>query len=193
MKLTDQQIVTAIILGILLSGCAASVDIQKIKLQSGREYEVAKTRSGVEFADCGTQLVSYLFDEKGTLLDSKSERGQALHCDVGVALIRAGGEIGAANQIRRGIAAGADSISTINNNLNEQSQLQSQLQGQVSNNVNKNVNKNSNTNSNTTKVKNIGGSSEGGSSKHGNNGKGNGSGDGTNPGTNNHHNNGDND
>jgi len=156
---------------LLLSSCAASVDLQKIVLESGRVYEVAKTRSGVEFADCGTQLVSYLFDEKGTLVDSKSERGQALHCDVTVGLIRAGGEIGAANQIRRGIAAGADSITNINQQTQAatQSQHQSQRSGfhPASNPP-----------------------SESGHNG-GNNGGGNGSGDGTNPGTGHHHNNGD--
>ena len=116
-------------LAVTLGGCAASVDLQKITLDSGRVYEVAKTRSGVEFADCGTQLVSYLFDEKGTFVDSKSERGHALHCDLSVAVIQAGATVGAANQIRRGIAAGADTI----NNANSQGQEQSQGQGQHQN------------------------------------------------------------
>ena len=158
----------------LISGCAASVDLQKITLESGRVYEVAKTRSGVEFADCGTQLVSYLFDERGTLVDSKSERGQALHCDLSVAIIRAGGEVGAANQIRRGIAAGADVINNSNSQAQgqDQGQLQGQLQGQSTTNVN--VNSNSNTN------KNKGGNGgHGGGHEGGNNGYGNGRGDGS--------------
>ena len=149
---------------VILAGCAASVDLQKIKLESGRVYEVAKTRSGVEFADCGTQLVSYLFDEKGALVDSKSERGHALHCDLSVAIIDAGAAVGAANQIRRGFAAGRDSVT--NSFSNSQSQGQGQGQGQAQ--------------QSTIKVKDItnnGGGSEG--KGHGNNGKGNGGHDGS--------------
>ena len=116
-------------IAVFMSGCAASVDVQRISLESGRVYEVAKTRSGVEFADCGTQLVSYLFDEKGVLVDSKSERGRALHCDVSVAVIGAGATVGAANQIRRGITAGADVIN--NSNSQTQGQGQNQQQGQT--------------------------------------------------------------
>jgi hypothetical protein len=171
---------------LLISSCAATVDLQKIKLESGRVYEVAKTRSGVEFADCGTQLVSYLFDEKGTLLDSKSERGEALHCGIAVSLIRAGGEIGAANQIRRGIAAGADTFTNINEQA--QGQFQGQAQGQTTTSTNVNVN----TNKASNRTHWEGGSVKPEHGGHGNNGGGNGSGDGTNPGTGHHHDNGDN-
>lgn len=164
--------IIVLVLSMVLAGCAASVDIQKISLESGRVYEVAKTRSGVEFADCGTQLVSYLFDEKGTLVDSKSERGHALHCDLSVAVINAGATVGAANQIRRGIAAGADSITNNNSNasenknVNAQAQAQGQVQGQFQ--------------ESTIKVKDITGNN-GGHHDHkgGNNGKGNGGGDGS--------------
>lgn len=163
----------------LISGCAASVDIQRIKLQSGREYEVAKTRSGVEFADCGTQLVSYLFDEKGALVDSKSERGQALHCDIGVALIRAGGEVGAANQIRRGLQAGADTITNVNEQAQGQLQGQGQLQSSTNVNVNQNTNRNRNRNSNNNHWEGGSVTNHNNNGHHGNNGYGNGGGDGS--------------
>lgn len=163
-----KSILCAVVSLVLLAGCAASVDLQKIKLSSGREYEVAKTRSGVQLADCGTQLVSYLFDEKGNFVDAKSERGHALHCDLSVAIIDAGASVGAANQIRRGIAAGASSTSIANSNTNGDqinTQTQSQGQGQYQGGI---------------KVKDITGGNGGGEGKgHGNNGKGNGGNDGS--------------
>ena len=174
-----KSILSAALCLVILAGCAASTELVKIKLESGRIYEVAKTRSGVEFADCGTQLVSYLFDEKGTFVDSKSERGHALHCDLSVAIIDAGAAVGAANQIRRGIAAGADSVTNSFSNSQAQGQDQIQTQGQVQQSTVSSLN----TNVNTIKVKDItnnsGGSESKGKGPHGNNGFGNGGNDGS--------------
>jgi len=110
-------LVLLIISTTLLASCAANVDIQKIKLAGGQEYEVAKTRSGVDFADCGTQLVSYLFDANGKFIDSKSERGQALHCDITVELFRAGGYVGGAAVIANGVQRAAKAAANASNTL----------------------------------------------------------------------------
>lgn len=166
-------VVVLVTVGVLLSGCAASVD----SVDLGNGFKRYFSRGGVEVGDCGTQLMSDLFyvrpDKKEEYVTSHSERGHALHCDLSVAIIDAGATVGAANQIRRGLSAGGSSTSISNTQGDQvQSQAQGQLQQQESVNSAKA--------SATTKVKQIGGGeSGGGGSKHGNNGKGNGSGDGS--------------
>lgn len=154
-------------IALLLVGCSASSNlIQSTTLPtSGRVIDVVLHRSDVKFADCGTLIVMQTYDAKGDLIDSKDARGHALHCDVTVAVISAGATVGAANQIRRGIAAGADMVT--NNNSNESSQAQAQAQGQIQESV--------------LKVKDITGHNGGhsGGQKGGNNGKGNGGNDGS--------------
>ena len=181
-----KKVLTGIVCAAFLGGCAASSETLKIQLDSGRTWEVAKTRSGVAFLDCGTQLVSYLFDEKGSLVDSKSERGAALHCGVIEASIEAAGQVGAASVIGKAFVKAAkatrpDTVSVDNdasiNNVNNQGQSQSQQQQQ------KQKQKQG------QEVYWQGGSVEGGA--QGNNGGGNGDGDGVNPGTGHHHGNGD--
>lgn len=173
MKLNRQILLLSSLLTTV--GCSSTLVQEQVTLKSsGRVIDLVRGRSDVAVGDCGTQLNAWLFDEKGTLIDSKSERGHAIHCDLSVAIINAGATVGAANQIRRGIQSAVGDQTTVNNS-NEQSQGQSQSQSQ--------------------KVKGLrwnGGSAEGEGSGHGNNGNGNGSGDGSNPGTGHHHDNGDN-
>ena len=163
----------ALVLALLLVGCSASSNlIQSTTLPtSGRVIDVVLHRSDVQFADCGTLIVMQTYDAKGDLIDSKDARGHALHCGVIVAVINAGATVGAANQIRQGIAAGADMVTNNNSNENSQSQGQGQSQAQAQGQIQESV----------IKVKDITGHNGGhsGGQKGGNNGKGNGGNDGS--------------
>ena len=158
--------------------------MQKVTLASGRQLQLVRGRSDVAIGDCGTQLNAYLFDENEQLINAASERGHALHCDISVAVIDAGGRVGGAaiaanGAVRAARALKPDNVSVSNTNTQAQGQKQLQAQGQLQ----------GQTTSNVWQGGNITSSTDGG---HGNNGQGNGSDDGTNNGTDNHHDNGDN-
>lgn len=166
----------------LLTGCAATIDVQKVTLASGRQLQLVRGRSDIAVGDCGTQLNAYLFDEREQLIDSKSERGHALHCDLSVAVIDAGGRVGSAQIAADGAVRAARALKPDNVNIeNSNTQSQGQKQKQQQNTTNTNVW--------TGGTVTTGGSNSGGT---GNNGGGNGPDDGTNGGTDNHHDNGDN-
>lgn len=185
------------LIAVLVTGCSSStVNVGSLVLPtSGRKIDVVQHRSDVKTLDCTTLTVLQTYDASGVLIDAKSAQGRALHCDAAVAVIDAGATVGAANQIRRGLAASASTIS----NSNEQ--VQGQEQGQSS--VNTNTAQGGYGQGGAGGSGGAGGKGgkggSGGNSggpdathgQHGNNGGGNGSGDGTNPGTGHHHNNGD--
>ena len=177
---------------LVLAGCSSSaINVGSLVLPtSNKTIDVVQHRSDVKALDCTTLTVLQTYDASGVLIDAKSAQGRALHCDAAVAVIDAGAAIGAANQIRRGLAASASEINNVNAQAQgqEQGQFQSQLQGQgqsstnvntnVNSNRNSNKNTNSNSNTNSTKVKVPEATTNEGHG-HGNNGYGNGGHDGS--------------
>src|SRR5215471_13757162 len=97
-----------------LGGCAAASSVHTVTLPlSGEKVDIVRNRSGVDFADCGTIVGIQTYNAKGELIDSKAERGHALHCDVIVTGIEAGGRSGAAYLGR--------TVNRVTNNLNNSS------------------------------------------------------------------------
>lgn len=174
------------IAGTVLSGCAAYSTVETIELPlSGRKVDVARHRSDVRLADCGTLNLIQTYDEKGNLFDSKEARGSALHCDLAVEVIRGGGYLGAASIIAHGAEKAAKAAASASNSLEINNANTNNAEGYYSGVFNQTGTQNLTQNPVTNNPPSV-------PSGHGNNGIGNGSNDGTNPGTNHHHNNGDN-
>jgi len=173
-----------------LAGCAAYSEVETVTLPlSGKKIDVARHRSDVRFADCGTLNVIQTWDADGKLVDSKEGRGGALHCDLAIEALRAGGYIGGAEIIANGAARAAKAAASASNTLEINNSNTNNAEGYYSGQQTLNQSQTQN----QALTGGAGGGSGGtGGKPHGNNGKGNGNGDGTNPGTGHHHNNGDN-
>lgn len=162
MRLTNR--VAVLSAAILLAGCSASTTVvgSLVLPTSNKTIDVVQHRS--DSHECVVGVVIQTYSAEGTLIDSKSAHGNALHCRIIETGIEAGSRIGSAAIIARGMvnAAKAERPDTIDiNNLNAQQQgqlqgqHQGQLQGQGQNQNSTNVNVNSNTNSNDNSVTKI--------------------------------------
>ena len=101
-----------------LTGCVAYSEVETVTLPlSGKKIDVARHRSDVRFADCGTLNVIQTWDADGKLVDSKEARGGALHCDLAIEALRAGGYIGGAEIIANGAARAAKAAASASNTL----------------------------------------------------------------------------
>jgi hypothetical protein len=159
-------------------GCSASTsNVGSLTLPtSNRVIDVTLHRT--DSHECAVGWVLQTWNAEGQLIDAKAGSGNALHCQLLGAAIKAGGQVGAAALIAEGVRdAGSDTINNSNSNSNSQKQGQQQRQQQQQGQGQSSTNVNVNTNTVATGAST--GASGGHGHGHGNNGRGNGGGDGS--------------